>query len=203
MYISILVKSALIIYVDEKLATLLGQSAKNWIDKRPIDYLYKHDTALLLTKMLDLTSKVKIEPFFLRFKKENTFKLPDSRDQQTNEFSYDSHNTNISQPRLILHSDSNEYVAFLVELKTNKIELKQRSENNNTNDNKSGGSLKTTTTSRYANSGQPNQDDVNMEACIMMSLSYPTISYFDNEDTKRSFTSQHDFNLKITQIDNT
>jgi hypothetical protein len=191
MYISILVKSALIIYVDERLTTLLGQSTKNWIGKRPIDYLYKHDTALLLTKLCDLTSKVKIEPFFLRFKKDNTFKLPEPSNEP-------SHNNNTtcenSQPRLIMHSDSNEYVAFRVELKANKIELK-RQENNSYKSVIS----KTTTT----NSNQSNQENVNMEACIMLSLSYPTISYFDSDDTERSFISQHDINLKITRIENT
>lgn len=58
MCISILVKTGLIIYVDERLTTLLGQSAKSWLGKRPIDYLYKHDANLLLTKLCDLTKKI-------------------------------------------------------------------------------------------------------------------------------------------------
>jgi hypothetical protein len=58
MYISILVRNGLIVYVDERLTNLLGQSAKNWIGKRPIDYLYKHDTNLLLTKLCELTNKI-------------------------------------------------------------------------------------------------------------------------------------------------
>lgn len=58
MCISILVKTGLIVYVDERLTNLLGQSAKAWIGRRPIDYLYKDDINLLLTKLCELTTKI-------------------------------------------------------------------------------------------------------------------------------------------------
>ena len=58
MCISILVKTGLIVYVDERLTNLLGQNAKGWINRRPIDYLYKDDINLLLTKLCELTNKI-------------------------------------------------------------------------------------------------------------------------------------------------
>lgn len=57
MCITTLVKTGLIIYVDNRLTSLLGPSAKSWLGKRPIDYLYHQDANLLLTKLCDLTKK--------------------------------------------------------------------------------------------------------------------------------------------------
>lgn len=57
MCITTLVKTGLIIYVDDRLTSLLGPSAKSWLGKRPIDYLYNPDANLLLTKLCDLTKK--------------------------------------------------------------------------------------------------------------------------------------------------
>lgn len=59
MCISVLVKTGLIVYVDERLTNLLGQStSRSWLAKRPIDHLYKHDCNLLLTKLCELTEKI-------------------------------------------------------------------------------------------------------------------------------------------------
>lgn len=58
MCISILVKTGLIVYVDERLTNMLGHTAKTWTGRRPIDYLYKNDINLLLTKLCDLTTKI-------------------------------------------------------------------------------------------------------------------------------------------------
>jgi len=49
MCISIMVKTGLIFYVDDKLTNLLGHSFESWIEKRPIDFIYKHDISLFLT----------------------------------------------------------------------------------------------------------------------------------------------------------
>ena len=190
MHISILVKSALIIYVDERLTSLLGQSAKNWIGKRPIDYLYKHDTALLLTKLCDLTSKIKIEPFFLRFKKEK-----DLMTENNNNKKFAS--SVESMPRLIMHCDSSEYIAFRVELKANKVELKTLNDGYASH-HKNNMSDKSTSNSSHS-------ENINLEACIMFNLSFPTIAYYLKSEmfNERSFISQHDVNLKITRVENT
>ena len=58
MCISILVKTGMIVYANEKLTSLLGYQTDSWLGKRPIDFLYKNDSNLLLTKLCDLTYKI-------------------------------------------------------------------------------------------------------------------------------------------------
>jgi hypothetical protein len=58
MCISILVKTGMIVYANEKLTNLLGFPSNSWLGTRPIDFLYKQDSNLLLTKLCDLTYKI-------------------------------------------------------------------------------------------------------------------------------------------------
>ena len=58
MCISILVKTGLIAYSDDRLMSILGFAENAWIGKRPIEFLYKNDSNLLLTKLCDLTYKI-------------------------------------------------------------------------------------------------------------------------------------------------
>lgn len=234
MYISILVKSALIIYVDDRLANLLGQSAKNWIGKKPIDYLYKHDASLLLTKLCELTklinagsskkniADIEIEPFYLRFRKEaSTVKTSESNTTagtcSTESMKVEStrpkfylsesnmmasktaeavENRDNLMPRLVHSTESGEeYVAFRVELRANKIELKtMQSVSGSSGSNRS---------STDKSSSHSNSENV-IEDCIMFNLTFPSIAYYQKVSmfTERSFISQHDVNLKFTRVEN-
>jgi hypothetical protein len=58
MCISIMVKTGLIFYVDDKLTSLLGHSFETWIEKRPIDFIYKHDISLFLTRLCELNNQI-------------------------------------------------------------------------------------------------------------------------------------------------
>ncbi|RNA12059.1 hypothetical protein BpHYR1_037272, partial [Brachionus plicatilis] len=212
MCISILVKTGLIVYVDERLTNLLGQNAKAWIGRRPIDYLYKDDINLLLTKLCELTTKIntgsniseiEIEPFFLRFKKElnKLLTILNETDVNTKLTSSDSQfslnnapNSNDLIPRLTYIHESNEYIAFRVELKADKVELKISDF-----DEKSKTHL-----IQNPHQSKHHQEQFNLETCILFKLTFPTIAYFQDIDnyTERSFITEHDINLHINRVEN-
>jgi hypothetical protein len=214
MYISILYTSGIIIGVDEQLTTLLGQSAKNWIGKRPIDYLHQQDMTLFLSKLVDTSSKTKIEPFYLRFKKDNTaalFKLPDissnnnnnnnnnDDDGSSSSSSASSNHSNDHSPRLIHYSGSNEYVAFHVELKADKVRVTTLESGSE----KSGSATTLSKNNASSTGGTVSSENVNLKPCFKFNLRFPPIYYFDNQGLEPSFISHHDVNLKITKIENT
>ncbi|CAF0706713.1 unnamed protein product [Brachionus calyciflorus] len=216
MCISILVKTGLIVYVDERLTNLLGQSAKSWIGKRPIDYLYKDDINLLLTKLCELTTKIntgskniseiEIESFFLRFKKQpgqNCLGIENELNVTKTSFD-DTHPSGLVvnscdfMPKLIYNCESNEFIAFRVELKADKVELKSCDLDEKSNKNT------IIQNPHKQNKLIQQQEHFNLETCILFKLSYPSIAYYKDIDnyTERSFISEHNVNLQITRVEN-
>lgn len=127
---------------------------------------------------------------------------------------------NVDQlPRLVYYSDSDEFIAFKVELKADKVEMKSPHSSEQPNTNSSKYSSSSSTGSNLSLGGaQPaiqvanqspsenthNSERTNHESCILFKLSFPTIAYYQQIDnfTERSFISEHNVNLEITRVEN-
>lgn len=70
-----------------------------------------------------------------------------------------------SLPRLVYFSDQHEYIAFRVQLKADKLELKTLESNEDK-------------VNSNAHSKANQNEHFNLEACIMFKLSFPTIAYY-------------------------
>ena len=115
---------------------------------------------------------------FLKIRKESISSPPDFLGE-TNTSPFDLKKS----PQFIFHSDLNEYIAFRVDLKADKLELKtleegekltsttHRTSSNNNNNSSSNDSQSSN------NNINNNNKTSNLETCIMLKLSFPTIAY--------------------------
>lgn len=108
--------------------------------------------------------------------------------------SFNAPNSTELMPRLTYIHDSNEYIAFRVELKADKVELKI-----NDADEKSKTHL-----IQNPHETKNNHEQFNLETCILFKLTFPTIAYFQDIDnyTERSFITEHDVNLHVNRVEN-
>lgn len=108
--------------------------------------------------------------------------------------SFNAANSTELMPRLTYIHDSNEYIAFRVELKADKVELKI-----NDVDEKS-----KTHVIQNPHGNKNHHEQFNLETCILFKLTFPRIAYFQDIDnyTERSFITEHDINLHVNRVEN-
>lgn len=108
--------------------------------------------------------------------------------------SFNAQDSNELMPRLKYMHESNEFIAFRVDLKADKVELKigdldEKSKNH---------------VIQNPHQTKHHHEQLNLETCILFKLTFPTIAYFQDIDnyTERSFITEHDINLHINRVEN-
>jgi PAS domain S-box-containing protein len=104
-----------------------------------------------------------------------------------------------SEVMLKFKCDADEFIAFKVELKADKVEFKTR-EGNFQNMDEEDQNLKT----RLNHSSKRNEKSSNIETCIFLKLSTPIIAYHQELDhyTERSFITEHNVELEFIRVEN-